>query len=205
MRLEIKSEKKQKIYNAGLSLFAKKGFSATSVRDIAGEAKVNLAMISYYFGGKFGILKMIIDDFFDGIYPLIEKSFSVKSSLESKIREFINEYIDFLRENPERLCAVFNELPYDTPEIGSIKTEKMQHLLESALRHSRSNLSERPELEDKIRNLWHLIFGMINFHFRMRPALKNTYNRDYDDSFYDDFKADVCNFVLYGIFEKKSG
>ena len=34
------------------SLFAEKGFNGTSVRDIADKAKVNLAMISYYFGSK---------------------------------------------------------------------------------------------------------------------------------------------------------
>lgn len=33
-------------------LFAEKGFDGTSVRDIAEEAGVNLAMISYYFGSK---------------------------------------------------------------------------------------------------------------------------------------------------------
>ncbi|TDE15337.1 TetR/AcrR family transcriptional regulator [Dyadobacter psychrotolerans] len=33
-------------------LFAQKGFSGTSVRDIAQEADINVSMISYYFGSK---------------------------------------------------------------------------------------------------------------------------------------------------------
>ena len=37
---------------AAEELFAEKGFDGTSVRDVAKEAGVNLAMISYYFGSK---------------------------------------------------------------------------------------------------------------------------------------------------------
>lgn len=33
-------------------LIAKKGFDGTSVRDISSKAKINVAMISYYFGSK---------------------------------------------------------------------------------------------------------------------------------------------------------
>lgn len=40
-------------------LFAEKGFAGTSVRDIADEAGVNLAMISYYFGSKEKLLEAI--------------------------------------------------------------------------------------------------------------------------------------------------
>jgi AcrR family transcriptional regulator len=37
---------------AAETLFAAKGFNGTSVRDISETARVNLAMISYYFGSK---------------------------------------------------------------------------------------------------------------------------------------------------------
>jgi AcrR family transcriptional regulator len=46
------NEKQIQIMEAAEELFAEKGFDGTSVRDIADEAGVNLAMISYYFGSK---------------------------------------------------------------------------------------------------------------------------------------------------------
>ena len=46
------SEKQRQIMEAAEGLFAEKGFDGTSVRDIAEEAGVNIAMISYYFGSK---------------------------------------------------------------------------------------------------------------------------------------------------------
>jgi AcrR family transcriptional regulator len=46
------SGKQIQIMEAAEKLFSEKGFAGTSVRDIADEAGVNLAMISYYFGSK---------------------------------------------------------------------------------------------------------------------------------------------------------
>jgi AcrR family transcriptional regulator len=40
---------------AALNLFGAKGYDATSVRDIAGNAGANLAAIAYHFGGKDGL------------------------------------------------------------------------------------------------------------------------------------------------------
>ena len=37
-------------------LFAARGFDGVSVRDIANDAKVNSALVGYYFGGKQGLL-----------------------------------------------------------------------------------------------------------------------------------------------------
>lgn len=40
---------------AALKLFVEKGYDGTSIRDVADAANVNLAAISYHFGGKAGL------------------------------------------------------------------------------------------------------------------------------------------------------
>jgi len=55
------SEKQLQIIEAAEKLFATNGFEGTSVRDIAQEAGVNLAMISYYFGSKEKLLEALFD------------------------------------------------------------------------------------------------------------------------------------------------
>ncbi|QES89622.1 TetR/AcrR family transcriptional regulator [Rhizosphaericola mali] len=45
-------DKKSQIIASATELFARKGFEGTSIRDIASQAGVNLAMINYYFGSK---------------------------------------------------------------------------------------------------------------------------------------------------------
>ncbi len=54
-------DKKGHILNNALKLFCQKGFDGTSVRDIASEADVNLAMINYYFGSKEKLFQNVIE------------------------------------------------------------------------------------------------------------------------------------------------
>ncbi|UII28387.1 TetR family transcriptional regulator [Fulvivirga maritima] len=51
---------KDRILEAADKLFLEKGFDATSVRELANEAGVNVAMISYYFGSKENLLEEMI-------------------------------------------------------------------------------------------------------------------------------------------------
>lgn len=50
------------ILEAGGQLFASRGYSATGIRDIAAAADVNIALISYHFGGKAGLYDAILED-----------------------------------------------------------------------------------------------------------------------------------------------
>ncbi|PAV34381.1 TetR family transcriptional regulator, partial [Bacillus licheniformis] len=47
---------KDRIIESAVELFNQKGFSGTSVREIARAANVNVAHISYYFNGKGGLM-----------------------------------------------------------------------------------------------------------------------------------------------------
>lgn len=57
--MEVYSEKQLAIIQVAERLFAERGFHGTSVRDIAHEAEVNIAMISYYFGSKDKLLAAV--------------------------------------------------------------------------------------------------------------------------------------------------
>ncbi len=48
------------LLNTGARLFATRGFHGVSVRELTREAGVNLATISYHFGGKSGLYEAII-------------------------------------------------------------------------------------------------------------------------------------------------
>jgi len=56
----ILNDKQIHILQMAEKLFAENGFDGTSIRDIAKEANVNIAMISYYFGSKEKLLEYLI-------------------------------------------------------------------------------------------------------------------------------------------------
>jgi AcrR family transcriptional regulator len=48
-----------RLLHSGLRLFAQQGFSKTSTRELAEDAGVNVASISYYFGDKAGLYRAV--------------------------------------------------------------------------------------------------------------------------------------------------
>jgi AcrR family transcriptional regulator len=53
--------KKQTIIDSALKLFSTKGFEGTSVREIAADAGVNVAMINYYFLSKEKLFESVVE------------------------------------------------------------------------------------------------------------------------------------------------
>jgi AcrR family transcriptional regulator len=50
---------REKLIRSAERLFGERGFEGVSVRDIANDAKVNSALVGYYFGGKEGLLSEV--------------------------------------------------------------------------------------------------------------------------------------------------
>jgi len=54
------TDTKTRILDAAEYLFARHGYDATSLRQITGRAKVNLAAVNYHFGSKKELVKAVI-------------------------------------------------------------------------------------------------------------------------------------------------
>jgi len=55
------NSKQLQIISVAERLFAEKGFSGTSIRDISQEADINVSMISYYFGSKEKLIEALFE------------------------------------------------------------------------------------------------------------------------------------------------
>jgi len=55
------ADNRSAILDTAEALFARKGYAATSVREIARQVKVNPAMVHYYFGSKHALLKQVLE------------------------------------------------------------------------------------------------------------------------------------------------
>ena len=80
-RAEVSAEgARERILDAALDLFGERGLTGTTVRDIAARAKVNVAAISYHFGGK------------DELYRAVAGT--VIGSIEARVRSRIGNLLD---------------------------------------------------------------------------------------------------------------
>jgi len=82
---------------AAEKLFADKGFEGTSVRDIADNAGVNLAMISYYFGSKEKLMEAMFNHRASSSLLQLEEMVQDKTLAPlQKVEKLIDRYIDKL-------------------------------------------------------------------------------------------------------------
>lgn len=96
--MEVKDKKKH-ILNSAEQLFARKGFEAATVRDIADAAGVNLAMISYYFGSKEKLMESVFHERMDSMKIKVEllikdTHLSPFQKVEALLEEYIRKVID---------------------------------------------------------------------------------------------------------------
>ncbi|MFM2206509.1 MAG: hypothetical protein RL213_484 [Bacteroidota bacterium] len=78
-------------------LFSEHGFEGTSVRQLAGAAGVNVAMISYYFGSKEKLFDALVEDrtaaIRDRLKDLNEQTIAPVERLEEMIRLYVDRFV----------------------------------------------------------------------------------------------------------------
>jgi AcrR family transcriptional regulator len=94
-------DKKEHIMDVAVSLFAEKGFEGTSIRDLAHEADVNIAMINYYFGSKEKLFVSLLEAKARFMREKIEAVQNDPSLSElDKINQIIDGYINRFLSQP---------------------------------------------------------------------------------------------------------
>jgi AcrR family transcriptional regulator len=109
------ADKREHILIVAEELFAEKGFDGASVRDIAQQAGVNLAMISYYFGSKEKLLEALIEFRASYAYGILEELNKDESlSPWDKIDRLVDFYVDRVLNNLR-----FHNIMYQESSIRS--------------------------------------------------------------------------------------
>lgn len=100
---------KKNILKIAKKKFAEAGYEATNIQDIANEAKINIAMISYYFGGK------------EQLYQEIFKSSNIPHVIPNYLSIYPNEPTTALRNYLEYM---FKHLEKER-EIGLLTYQEL--------------------------------------------------------------------------------
>ena len=105
------SDTESKIKAAARVVFHKKGFAATRTRDIAEEAKINLALLNYYFRSKKKLFELIMLETLTGFFENMGKVFNDETTtLEKKVQVVAEKYIDLITAEPEIPLFIMSEI-----------------------------------------------------------------------------------------------
>ena len=88
------------LIDSAARLFAERGYGEASMRQIAENAGVTPAMVSYYFKDKLGLLEAVLDSVFDRLLSRTVELFEDPQQRGSAIERFIEIYLAALTAEP---------------------------------------------------------------------------------------------------------
>ena len=114
---EPKMDSRERILQAAVFLFARHGFAATGMRELAAQAEVNISMVGYFFGSKKGLLMEILDSFLSGYLTIAREELAGAGDLHTRLERFIISAVGYFDAQRDSLIITISELPHDDPEI----------------------------------------------------------------------------------------
>jgi len=103
------SETEERIFEAALTVFARKGKDGARMQEIADEAAINKAMLHYYFRSKDQLYEAVFDYVFRRFMESFSAALQETATFEEMLRLFISAYIDKVRSNRRAVRLMVNE------------------------------------------------------------------------------------------------
>lgn len=107
--------KKEALLKAALELFTRKGYAATSVREIVAAAGVTKPVLYYYFKNKEGIYLALMEQLFSRLAPLMEASGLECGSRRSLLLDKFDRAFGVIHENSD-LFRLMHSIYYGPPQ-----------------------------------------------------------------------------------------
>ncbi|ADU31502.1 forespore capture DNA-binding protein RefZ [Evansella cellulosilytica] len=195
-----KRASKEKVIKAAINLFNVKGFSGTSVRDIANDAGCNVALISYYFRNKQGLLEHLITSFLERYIEAIEIQVKRAENEEESAYDCLLKAIwDVMlyQQNKHQLARfVHREITLDTVLVRELMTTylaKEKHLYHTLVQIGYEN-GEMDKLPNEYFELQ--LRGMLIMPFLHPQYIREVYHlMPHEGHFLDQYFSEIANWV----------
>ncbi|MDQ0161049.1 forespore capture DNA-binding protein RefZ [Aeribacillus alveayuensis] len=197
---------KQKIIDASIFLFNSKGYSGTSVREIAKKANVNVAHISYYFKGKGGLLEFLVSQFYERYLSIIENNFHQIECLSAKscLKQMIWDILNYQHENRQLARVVYREITIDSVLIREVMTTyltKEKYFLRFVLEKGRDDGEFNPF------SISHMIIqlkSLLNMPFLQPQYISEVLHIQlFDDYFVKQYFQEIISWLEQALFKQK--
>jgi len=113
-------EARAKIAAAAEEMFAARGFDGAAIRDIAKKARVNGAMIHYYFGNKEGLYRAILEGAASSVRALLIETTGGSGSTRERLARFVDAYAAYMLSQPNLARILYREMLTGAKHIKQI-------------------------------------------------------------------------------------
>jgi TetR/AcrR family transcriptional regulator len=109
-RKRARADTRGRILKAALDEFASRGYDAAGVDRIARRARVNKALIYYYFANKRGLYHELLHDSFAELVSALREAVNAEGDAETRLGRYIETFISHLDRHPHMPPLMLREL-----------------------------------------------------------------------------------------------
>ncbi len=192
-------EARAKIAAAAQELFAARGFDGTAIRDIAGKAGVNGAMIHYYFGNKEGLYLALLEDAASRVRALLIETTAGSGSTREKLARFVDAYAAYMLSQPNLARILYREMLTGARHIKQIAQQYAVTNF-TMLRTMIAEGVKRGELRNIDADLAPIsLMGMVVIFQFLRPIISVALGKtEYNERFVNRVAAHTIDLFLFG-------
>ncbi len=111
---------KDRILAAAAQVFTEKGFAATTTREIAELAGVNIATLHYHHRSKEVLFEQVAHGAMDRFREIHDEVFDIELPLRDIIHAFVDKYTDLLLARPYLVMFVMSESEKDPAQFSEV-------------------------------------------------------------------------------------
>ncbi len=190
---------REELLEAACRLFSRHGYSAVSLRALAGEAGVTPAMVHYYFGDKHGLYMAILESTVGEALADLESADSDFSGGDA-LGAFMDRYIGMLSTNPWLAPLIYREVLLAEGKLPADFIERFPTRIRRLLRGSLEVAVRRGEIRRDL-DLDLLLISLIGscvFPFLARPMIEQGLGLPLDERFTDRWREHARRLFLEG-------
>ena len=160
--MSLNNDKRDRILDAAVSVFADRGFFQSRVSDIADAAGVAGGTIYLYFKSKDDVLISLFEDRMDKIIRRVQARLSEEPSSKGKLRIFIEQHLSMVQQHPDLAEVLIVELRQSSKFMREYRPTKFAEYLDVIESIIRTGI-ETHEFRDGVspRLAKRLIFGAL--------------------------------------------
>jgi len=164
------------LLRAAAGLMARRGFSDTSIRDVAGETGISLGGLYYYFENKEDLLFLIQERTFGDLLAMQEETLAAGGDAESRLRRLVRNHLHHFVERADELKVCTYELEslngdrYDA--IADLR-RRYYHRLAETVAEAWGLPPASAAADPRVRHAALFIFGMLNWIFTWYDAARD--------------------------------
>jgi AcrR family transcriptional regulator len=180
--VEKSNDVESKILESATNVFIQKGFSGTSMQEIADGAGISRTSLHYYYRNKDKLFDAVFGQIFDSFVSKMIMTINADIPISVKMEKFVNEYLDFMLDNPNYTSFLVHDLNA-TPERMVKLIISKDFDIEKLKRQITSEMESCRKDEFDVSQFWASLIGICIMPFVFKPMLTKFFMDDSEAAF----------------------